>query len=133
MNLQNWIINLATNMVDYPGCAGCRVHNGFYTGYNLIKNVVNSQLTNLRALHRNAAIYITGHSLGGAIAVLSTLEVKSLFGGPTELYTFGQPRVGNSEFAKYFSTIVNLNRVIHYADLVPHIPLQTQGFVHSST
>jgi thioesterase domain-containing protein len=58
-------------MVDYPGCAGCKIHNGFNTGFNLIKNAVNSQIQNLRALHRNAPIYITGHSLGGAIAVVS--------------------------------------------------------------
>ncbi len=53
--------------------------------------------------HPHGKVYITGHSLGGSIALLGVSRViaehdeKSL----APLYTFGQPRVGNQEFADY--------------------------------
>lgn len=132
-NLQNWIINLSTNMVAYSRCTSCKVHNGFNTGFNLVKSVVNSQIQALRALYRNVPIYITGHSLGGALGVLAAPDVKESFGNLAGLYTFGQPRVGNSEFAKYLDTVVGGIRVVHNGDLVPHIPPSALAFVHSST
>lgn len=132
-NLQNWIINLSTNQVPYPRCTNCKVHNGFVTGYNLVKTIISGQLQALRALHRGAPIYITGHSLGGALAVLSAPDTKDLFGSIAGLYTFGQPRVGNAEFASYFNSVVGAFRVVHYGDLVPHVPPSAFSFVHSST
>jgi hypothetical protein len=40
-----------------------------------------------------------------------------------DVYTFGQPRVGNSVLAAYTQkTIPNKYRIVHNADLVPHVP-----------
>jgi predicted lipase len=88
-NIQNWIINLSFNQVDYPRCPGCKVHNGFYTGYNLVKSTMISQIQALKALHRDAKIYITGHSLGGALATLAAADVKETFGAVSVFITFG--------------------------------------------
>jgi triacylglycerol lipase len=41
-------------------------------------------------------MWVTGHSLGGAMAVLVAAELQPNGG----LHTFGQPRVGNSAFLK---------------------------------
>lgn len=79
-NIANWIINLSFNQVTYSRCNNCKVHNGFQVGYNTVKGTVISQIQGLRALHRDAKIYITGHSLGGAIAVLAAPDVKDNFG-----------------------------------------------------
>jgi len=39
------------------------------------------------------------------------------------LFTYGQPRVGNPNFAKFVTQMTNkVERVIHYADIVPHLP-----------
>lgn len=95
-NIQNWIINLSFNQIAYSRCGNCKVHNGFFTGFNTVKSTVISQIQALRALHRDAKIYITGHSLGGALAVLATPDIKDTFGSVAEVLTFGQPRVGNS-------------------------------------
>ena len=39
------------------------------------------------------------------------------------LYTYGEPRCGNEAFADYMDTFVpNAYRVVHYEDIVPHIP-----------
>jgi Lipase (class 3) len=132
-NIQNWIINLSFNQVAYSRCGNCKVHNGFQTGYNTVKTAVISQIQALKALHRDAKIYLTGHSLGGALAVLALPDVKDSFGAVAALVTFGQPRVGNSEFASWFGSQVNHERVIHYGDLVPHVPPQANGYLHDGT
>lgn len=130
-NIQNWIINLSFNQIAYSRCTNCKVHNGFHTGWNTVKATVHSHIQSLMALHRDSKIYITGHSLGGALAVISAPEIKEAFGNITEVLTFGQPRVGNSEFAAWYASVATLNRVVHYGDLVPHVPPQANGYVHS--
>ena len=57
----------------------------------------------LIAAHPNTPILITGHSLGGALAVLSALDIKKelMFNETISLYTFGAPRVGNDEFSDH--------------------------------
>lgn len=75
-NIQNWIINLSTTMVTYSKCANCKVHNGFLTAWGLAKSLVNQQIQSLRSLYRGAAIYVTGHSLGGALATLAAPDLK---------------------------------------------------------
>ena len=46
------------------------------------------------------------------------------------LYTFGQPRIGNSFYSNYHDSLIDSEyRVIHNADLVAHIPART-NFIH---
>lgn len=48
-------------------------------------------------------IYISGHSLGGAIATLAAYEVSRAHPDRhVVLYTFGSPRVGNAQFCRQF-------------------------------
>ena len=65
--------------------------------------------------------------------MLALPDVKDNFGAVAALVTFGQPRVGNSEFASWFGSQVNHERVIHYADLVPHIPPASNSYLHDGT
>lgn len=92
-----------------------------------------SQIKDLKALHNDAKIYITGHSLGGALAVLSLPDVKDNFGAVEGLLTFGQPRVGNKRFASWLGSQVNHERVVHYGDPVPHSPIKANGYLHDGT
>jgi hypothetical protein len=69
---------------------------------------------------------VTGFSLGSALAVFGALDLKQIFNHVDEFYSFGQPRVGNEIFAGYFTQQISTHfRVIHYADIVPHLPPQT--------
>ena len=70
-NIQNWITNLNTGLTNYPKCSGCQVHQGFFAAWGLAKSIVLTNIQNLRAVHRDAPIYVTGHSLGGALATLA--------------------------------------------------------------
>ena len=52
----------------------------------------------------------------------------------SNVYTFGEPRVGNSVFAKYYNSLLpNSWREIHWKDIVPHVPLEWIGFYHEAT
>jgi predicted lipase len=132
-DIKNWIIDLTTTQTVYAKCSGCAVHKGFFDGYNMIKPQMVSQLQALRATYRNAPILVTGHSMGGAFAILAAADIKDLYGNVQSVYTFGQPRVGNAQFASYYTGhISETYRVIHYGDLVPHVPPSALTFVHGS-
>ena len=77
---------------------------------------------------------VTGHGSGGALAILAAADLANSH-AIDAVYTFGQPRVGNKAFSTWYPTVVpNTFRVIHYADLIPHLPPTTfLGFYHSST
>lgn len=125
VDIQNWIADLDANQINYPACGGCMVHQGFYNAFQGVQGYVKNDIQNLLAAHSNAKIWITGFSLGGALATVAALDIKSIFGHVDEFYSFGQPRVGNEAFASYFSSQISTRyRVIHYADIVPHLPPQ---------
>jgi hypothetical protein len=73
------------------------VHNGFYLALNSkyasIKNAVVAQGG------KNKKVYVTGHSLGGAMALICAyrLQVKDSI-GVRGVYTYGCPRTGNASF-----------------------------------
>ena len=95
VDIQNWIADLTFDEVNYPGCSGCRVHEGFYDAYQTVGGYVRKQVQTLTSLYRGCSIYVTGFSLGGALATMAALDLKEAFGKVDEFYTFGQPRVGN--------------------------------------
>jgi hypothetical protein len=72
-------------------------------------------------------IYVTGHSLGAALATLSTLHIAENNFSPT-LYAFASPRVGNLKFAQRFSEKVvyaQAFRIANCEDLVNGLPTGT--------
>ena len=75
VDTKNWIANLGSAMSTYPGCSGCHVHTGFYVAYKSVSSSVRQAIANLQNQHRGAPIVITGHSLGGAMAILSALDL----------------------------------------------------------
>ena len=125
VDIQNWIANLDAQQIAYPNCKGCLIHEGFYDAFQTVEGYVRKQIEALQKKYQGAKIYVTGFSLGGALATVAALDIKDIFGKVDEFYSMGQPRVGNEQFATFFSSqITNHFRVIHYADIVPHIPPQ---------
>ena len=64
------------------------------------------------------SLYITGHSLGGALAVIATKELDR--DTLAACYTFGSPRVGNEEFGEEIRAPIY--RIVNAADGVPRVP-----------
>jgi predicted lipase len=79
VDISNWILNLKTARTSYPLCSGCSVHIGFNQGFESVKSQVEANLNSLQALYRNAKIAITGHSLGGALAVMAAAHIQNVY------------------------------------------------------
>ena len=74
-------------------------------------------------------IYVTGHSLGAALATLAAVHIEKLLKDreldiPVHLYTFASPRVGDRTFANHCQAI-DAYRIINSEDLIQSIPLPT--------
>jgi len=132
LSILNWIDDLNTIKVDYP-CSGCKVHQGFYNTYQAISSAVWSSLQKLWTKYgRTSKIQIVGHSLGGAIATFCALDIWTTASiQPQYVYTFGEPRTGNSNFANFYNKNIKQHyRVTHEQDPVPQLPPQSFGFQH---
>jgi len=98
-----------------------RIHSGFKEAYKLLEKQIENELR--LPEYGDKVLYITGHSLGGALA---TIAAKRLIhkGGIAACYTFGSPRVGDE---KWISNIhVPLYRLVNAADSVTMLPPGTE-------
>lgn len=91
-----------------------KVHRGFLRAFGHIKDLIQADLE----ANAGIPVYITGHSLGGALAVLATRLLASDSQGAC--YTFGGPRVGTSQVDDQIKTPIY--RVVNAADVVPRVP-----------
>jgi triacylglycerol lipase len=98
----------------YPG----KVHSGFAGG---VEEVLPSIRKLLPHPSRTEAIWITGHSLGGAMATLISVRLAKA-GYPVRVYTYGSPRVGDRFFRKNYH--LSNYRFVCDNDLVPHLPFR---------
>jgi triacylglycerol lipase len=112
----NWVTNLNAVM-RHEGRLGARVHQGFARA---IDAVWNDLFALLRQLWVNGqTFWITGHSLGGALATLTARWLSAAW-KPYGVYTFGQPRVGDADFAEGYTE--NHHRFVNNRDIVPTVP-----------
>ena len=58
-----------------------------------------------RPRKRPRFLQVTGHSLGGAVAVLGMVDLVDLGWTVHEAYTFGMPRAGDATFARAFDRL----------------------------
>lgn len=98
------------------------VHGGFLEAYESIKDI----------LPRDKKIIITGHSLGGGLAVMNGLDFLENGIDVEAIYTFGQPRCVDIKTAakmrvKYKNKFY---RVVHNNDIVPRVPPRALDFGH---
>lgn len=91
-----------------------KIHAGFYAAFQAVKPRIERDL----AQDPEIPLFITGHSLGGALAVIATRLIASDSLGAC--YTFGGPRCGNLRMARFLKTPVY--RVVNSADTVPRLP-----------
>jgi len=82
-------------------------------------------------------IWITGHSLGAALASVFVaqliLDDDSLLDSLAGLYTYGQPRCGDAEYCKLFIDLVKhgfVYRAVNKKDLVPKVPPKMLNYLH---
>jgi len=131
-SISDWVNNLDAVLTSYPKCSKCEVHKGFYSAEKSVIGIIISAVQTLKKQFPSYTVVVTGHSLGAAVATLTTWDLLDKGISPIRMFHFGSPRVGNTAFAEAFSnTIGDRNRVTHYKDMVPHVPMH-ERFTHIS-
>jgi triacylglycerol lipase len=125
--LKDWMTN--ANVALIPESGG-RVHRGFSMGLDIIWSDI---LMNIQNFCTNKQpIFVTGHSLGGALATLAAAKLQ-IFGYPVQgIYTFGSPRVGDMDFFNHFSRVFPSTafRFVNNNDIVTRVAPRSFGYKH---
>jgi hypothetical protein len=111
-----------------------------------IRDQVTDYLNNtIKTTTEYTNLWVTGHSLGGAVATLATIDiVTNTIHKRATTYLFASPSVGNQAFADFFKSKIgtgkcsggnnNINacswRVINKWDLLPTLPPPSLKYVH---
>jgi pimeloyl-ACP methyl ester carboxylesterase len=110
------VAHLMTNadvwLADWPN--GGKVHRGFRNALDDVWDDLYVYLTKLQGGGRQ--IWMTGHSLGAALATLAA----DRFGAVRGVYTFGSPRVGNRRFKETYR--IRAYRFVNGNDIVARVP-----------
>jgi triacylglycerol lipase len=116
--ISDWIANLDCLSTDTQYGA---IHKGFYNAYQSLK----PQIVTLIGESKPKHLWITGHSLGGALALACAYDLieneKVHLDG---IITFGQPIVAHKQLAEHLDAVL-LGRYAYFvneADIVPRVP-----------
>jgi predicted lipase len=127
-----WRTNLDFGTTITDVCSGCTAHTGFWKSWTDARDRVVPAVKQTSVAFPTYKITVTGHSLGGAVAILAAASLRNA-GYTVALYNFGSPRIGGSKISSYITNQAGGNyRVTHWNDPVPKLPLLTMGYVHVS-
>lgn len=108
-----------------------RVHSGFWRAFSAVADDLTAGVEAIRG-GDSLPLWITGHSLGGALATLAAVCLHAHGVEVTGLCTFGCPRVGDASFARLFRRTFSgaCHRYVHANDPVPMLPPRGMDYVH---
>jgi triacylglycerol lipase len=118
----------------WEGLAG--VHTGFFRAFFAAwgKDFDGVRIfPDLLRNHGGRKIWITGHSLGGALAQVCATQTELRDRIPVHaVYTYGQPRVGDEQFAQTMHEKLGhkIFRLVNDRDIVPRVPFYSLGYRH---
>ena len=124
-SIRDWITDADFWRTQFSIRAGedmAEVHSGFLAAFDSILPKLTEHLNEIVVGTRT--VFITGHSLGGALAILCALEMQRRNFNVAQVYTFGQPRVGNAAFKRLYDAVLGDRtfRVVYQEDIVPRVP-----------
>jgi len=132
-----WLNNFTALQKNYTDPVSGRyigkVHRGFINNYLEIVKPLPREIA--KQLNPSLPCYITGHSLGAALAILTALDLAlniPQLKHQLQLYTYASPRVGDPTFALVHNQMVPNNyRVFNLADAITLMPpTKTVGGVY---
>jgi len=115
-----------------------KVHSGFYHLAISLQEKVDKEINEYYG--KVCDIHISGHSLGGALSVLyASLSSNKIKNKIRTITTFGQPKVGDINFAQWFNSVINshnfnyyqhINKYYRIIDPITYIPII--GYHHAN-
>lgn len=115
-------------LVEDPGDA--RVHDGFYRSYLKFRDAIHQRVSQVP----DANVYVTGFSLGSAIAAFCAFDLSANLGRAVSAHMLGTPRTGNLAWGALWTQRVPAGlRLTLEPDPVPRVPAHmddAQGFNH---
>lgn len=129
---QQWYSNLNIEQVEPTELLETRslshgqnikVHKGYYEIYKSIRNELREWW--LQNSHGKSHLFITGHSLGGAMSTLCAFDFAHVYPQTASIvhYSMSSPRVGNVDFAELFDEVSPRSiRVYNTEDIVVALP-----------
>jgi pimeloyl-ACP methyl ester carboxylesterase len=131
--LKDWLLTNANNYLILPtGRAGtdfaaagvdARFHRGFLEALEMIWTPLLAAIQEAQKT-KDRPLWVTGHSLGGALALLAAWRLQRSFIEVQEIVTFGAPMIGNDAASQAFAREFpgKIFRYVDMEDLVPHLP-----------
>lgn len=135
-HVADWVQDSRIRLVPFRNLG--LIHRGFRNAFDSVHPEIKSTLQQWSGAGRT--LWITGHSLGGALALVAAAYLRfpadptlTLPRPVAGLYTFGQPRVGTMSFCQACDG--NFGgfhfRYVNNRDIVPRIPPREIGYWHT--
>lgn len=99
--------------------------NLYHAGYHSEGNKLADQINRLRSRHglkgKEKRLFVTGHSLGGAVAIMTSYHLKDKYNYNVQTYTFAAPEVGSDRYTNNLKSMLNLYVTVNYRDPIPYV------------
>ena len=117
-------------LVHHLFSAPCLVHQGFQSALDRVWDTVYQLISDYRSSAQGGELCIAGHSLGGALALLTYSRCAD---ANTSAYTIGCPRTGNGGFRERVAASPGKGhfRIVNFDDLVTHVPPVSAVYGHA--
>jgi predicted lipase len=102
-----------------------KVHKGFLYKYLTIRDLIINKTKEIISNNNIEDIYISGHSSGGAIANIASLDLYYLYPNiRINSITFGSPRMANKAFINEYNKYINNSiRIVNNNDIIQYLPI----------
>lgn len=145
--LKDWLLTNAMNLLILPegrlgtdlaaAGVGARFHQGFVNAIGEIWDGVYAEVDRLQK-ESERPLWITGHSLGGALALFAAWLFSRKMINVHQIYTFGAPMIGNRAAVDAFNREFKgkIFRYVNQPDPVPRLPMYSllaNEFTHCDT
>jgi triacylglycerol lipase len=109
------------------------VHDGFKSALNSVWPEIVSKIGPHE--EQQNEIWLTGHSLGAALAQLAALRLTQEGYRVHNVYTFGTPRVGDRDFVADYDQKLGARTFPHvnHRDIVTRVPLVAMGYLATAS
>ncbi len=131
MNVKTDAKGLIKKKIGWKGpFKGIKVHRGFLNDYEKFGDKIWAAVKE----HKGKRIWVTGFSLGGALAQLCAIDMKRRSKSKVWGAFMGSPRVGGTDFKEIFhKELPNSVRVALAWDIIPKVPgLVNSRYSHTS-